>query len=80
MRSAVRLIGAGAATDSTLRAGIEIRLDRGWKTYWRYPGDSGVPPRFDSTSGAAKAADTSSATPATSASNEGASLRRTRRS
>ena len=20
---------------------------RGWKTYWRYPGDSGVPPRFD---------------------------------
>ena len=31
----------------TLRAGIEIRLAPGWKTYWRYPGDSGVPPRFD---------------------------------
>ena len=30
-----------------LRAGIEIRLAPGWKTYWRYPGDSGVPPRFD---------------------------------
>jgi DsbC/DsbD-like thiol-disulfide interchange protein len=30
-----------------LRAGIEIKLDAGWKTYWRYPGDSGVPPRFD---------------------------------
>ena len=29
------------------RAGIEIRLAPGWKTYWRYPGDSGVPPRFD---------------------------------
>jgi len=29
------------------RAGIEIRLDPGWKTYWRYPGDSGVPPSFD---------------------------------
>jgi DsbC/DsbD-like thiol-disulfide interchange protein len=28
------------------RAGIEIRLGPGWKTYWRYPGDSGVPPRF----------------------------------
>ena len=27
-----------------LRAGIEIRLDPGWKTYWRYPGDTGVPP------------------------------------
>ena len=30
-----------------LRAGIEIRLDPGWHTYWRYPGDSGVPPTFD---------------------------------
>jgi DsbC/DsbD-like thiol-disulfide interchange protein len=29
------------------RAGIEIRLDQGWKTYWRYPGDSGVPPTLD---------------------------------
>jgi DsbC/DsbD-like thiol-disulfide interchange protein len=32
---------------SFVRAGIEIRLDPGWKTYWRYPGDSGVPPTFD---------------------------------
>ena len=30
-----------------MRAGIEIRLSRGWHTYWRYPGDAGVPPRFD---------------------------------
>jgi DsbC/DsbD-like thiol-disulfide interchange protein len=30
-----------------LRAGVEIKLERGWKTYWRYPGDSGVPPHFD---------------------------------
>jgi DsbC/DsbD-like thiol-disulfide interchange protein len=30
-----------------LRAGLDIRLKPGWKTYWRYPGDSGVPPRFD---------------------------------
>ena len=29
------------------RAGIEIRLKEGWKTYWRYPGDSGVPPVLD---------------------------------
>lgn len=48
--SAVRLIAgaprrvAGAAVQG---AGVEIRLDPGWKTYWRYPGDSGVPPRFD---------------------------------
>src|SRR5690349_23436369 len=30
-----------------LRAGIEIRLDPGWLTYWRDPGDSGAPPTFD---------------------------------
>jgi DsbC/DsbD-like thiol-disulfide interchange protein len=48
LHSAVRLIGGGARQGDkpTLRAGIEIRLDAGWKTYWRYPGDSGVPPRF----------------------------------
>lgn len=27
--------------------GIAFQLDPGWKTYWRMPGDSGVPPRFD---------------------------------
>jgi DsbC/DsbD-like thiol-disulfide interchange protein len=48
-RSAVRLIAADTKSvgDGPLRAGIEIRLAPGWKTYWRYPGDSGVPPRFD---------------------------------
>ena len=30
-----------------LFAGVEIELDSGWKTYWRNPGSSGVPPRFD---------------------------------
>jgi DsbC/DsbD-like thiol-disulfide interchange protein len=49
-RSAVRLIGASPVRDArgdVLRAGIQIRMQAGWKTYWRYPGDSGVPPRFD---------------------------------
>jgi DsbC/DsbD-like thiol-disulfide interchange protein len=27
--------------------GIAIKLQPGWHTYWRNPGDSGVPPRFD---------------------------------
>src|ERR1700757_2051886 len=48
-RAAVRLIAAGPsqpAPGGALRAGIEIRLGTGWKTYWRYAGDSGVPPRF----------------------------------
>ncbi|QRG07477.1 hypothetical protein EZH22_03485 [Xanthobacter dioxanivorans] len=35
---------AGAVAGGVLEAGIEIRLAPGWKTYWRYPGDSGVPP------------------------------------
>jgi DsbC/DsbD-like thiol-disulfide interchange protein len=45
----IRLIAGSARPDpsASLRAGIEFRLDSGWKTYWRYPGDSGVPPVFD---------------------------------
>jgi len=27
--------------------GLEIELDHGWKTYWRLPGDAGIPPQFD---------------------------------
>jgi DsbC/DsbD-like thiol-disulfide interchange protein len=48
-RSAARLIAGSrpADSDALLRAGIEIRLKPGWHTYWRYPGDAGVPPRFD---------------------------------
>jgi DsbC/DsbD-like thiol-disulfide interchange protein len=47
-RSAMRLIAGNAAPPGdALRAGVEIHLATGWKTYWRYPGDSGVPPAFD---------------------------------
>lgn len=45
-RAEVRLL-ADAGTDKNIRAGIEIKLQPGWKTYWRYPGDAGVPPRFN---------------------------------
>jgi len=50
-RSAVRLIaGSSRHGDAApLRAGVEIRVKPGWHTYWRYPGDAGVPPRFDFT-------------------------------
>ncbi len=49
--SAVRLL-AGKAVETPggariFRAGLAFSIDPGWKTYWRYPGDSGVPPRFD---------------------------------
>jgi DsbC/DsbD-like thiol-disulfide interchange protein len=47
-RSAVRLIAGSSPPDGgPIRAGVEIRLKSGWHTYWRYPGDAGVPPRFD---------------------------------
>ncbi len=48
LHSGFRLIAGLVPGDSgTLRAGVEIRMEPGWHTYWRYPGDSGVPPRFD---------------------------------
>src|SRR5436190_1739448 len=50
LQSAARLIAARAHNESggrVFRAGIEIKLKEGWKTYWRYPGDSGVPPALD---------------------------------
>ena len=34
--------GSGA-----IRGGVEIALEPGWHTYWRYPGVSGIPPRLD---------------------------------
>jgi DsbC/DsbD-like thiol-disulfide interchange protein len=47
--SKVRLVSgsvAGMSGDQMI-AGVQIRLEPGWKTYWRMPGDSGVPPSFD---------------------------------
>jgi len=44
--SALRLV-AGSRSGGVLLGGIAIQLEPGWKTYWRNPGDSGVPPRFD---------------------------------
>lgn len=46
--SSARLIaGSNPPHATALRAGILITLAPGWNTYWRFPGDSGVPPRFD---------------------------------
>jgi suppressor for copper-sensitivity B len=45
----VRLVSAVAETGAGkhVQLGLEIKLDRGWKTYWRAPGEGGMPPRFD---------------------------------
>jgi DsbC/DsbD-like thiol-disulfide interchange protein len=46
LHSRVRLI-AGGTEGTRLLGGVEIALDPGYKTYWRTPGDSGLPPNFD---------------------------------
>ena len=47
--SKVRLVSGAVEVDGKphLLAGVQLRMDSGWKTYWRNPGDSGVPPSFD---------------------------------
>lgn len=44
-----RIISSGPIDPETLAAdlAIQIELKDGWKTYWRTPGDSGIPPDFD---------------------------------
>jgi DsbC/DsbD-like thiol-disulfide interchange protein len=41
------LESAEFAGAGVIRAGVQIKLDEGWWTYWRAPGDSGMPPMFD---------------------------------
>ena len=44
--TAANLLGDGDAM--ALYAGVDIRLDKDWKTYWKAPGDGGgIPPEFD---------------------------------
>ena len=49
--ASLRLLNCGLTQDANVCASriaaLEMKLKPGWKTYWRAPGDSGVPPRFD---------------------------------
>ena len=47
--SKVRLVSGTVTIDGkpSMIAGVQLRMEPGWKTYWRNPGDSGVPPSFD---------------------------------
>lgn len=47
--SRIRLISADGPANAAgeREAGIDLALEAGWKTYWRQPGDAGVPPSFD---------------------------------
>jgi DsbC/DsbD-like thiol-disulfide interchange protein len=45
--SRVRLVSGTLDGRAAPYAGVQLRMDPGWKTYWQNPGDSGVPPAFD---------------------------------
>ncbi|WP_428688154.1 protein-disulfide reductase DsbD domain-containing protein [Roseibium sp.] len=43
---AVRLISSGPLEDGRYLTGLEFLLEPGWHTYWRYPGEAGLPPQI----------------------------------
>ena len=47
--SQVRMITSrdSVAGNTELDVGIQVRLESGWKTYWRHPGNAGIPIEFD---------------------------------
>lgn len=38
---------AGGRLAGVWQAGVLVELEPEWKTYWRMPGDTGIPPQFD---------------------------------
>ena len=38
---------AGGQLAGVWQAGVLVELEPEWKTYWRMPGDTGIPPQFD---------------------------------
>lgn len=45
---AVRLVTSGISdAQGKLAGALQIRLEPGWKTYWRDPGKTGIPPQID---------------------------------
>lgn len=43
----LELLSGWRQADGTHMAGLRISLAPGWKTYWRSPGEAGIPPSFD---------------------------------
>lgn len=43
----VRVLDGGTTAQGTHLAALELTLAEGWNTYWRAPGEAGIPPRFD---------------------------------
>ncbi|MCF6232908.1 MAG: hypothetical protein L3J36_07410 [Rhodobacteraceae bacterium] len=43
----LEVLDGGLTPKGTHRAALRLVLADGWKTYWRAPGDTGIPPRID---------------------------------
>jgi len=43
----VSILPGWRMADGTHMAALKFTLENGWKTYWRAPGEAGIPPRFD---------------------------------
>jgi len=42
----IEVLDGGKTQEGAYRAAIRFVLAEGWKTYWRAPGDAGIPPEF----------------------------------
>jgi DsbC/DsbD-like thiol-disulfide interchange protein len=42
----IELLDGGPTKRGTYLAALRLTLQPGWKTYWRAPGDAGIPPQF----------------------------------
>lgn len=43
----IEVLPGWTTSSGSQMAGLRISLAPGWKTYWRAPGDAGIPPMFD---------------------------------
>ncbi|MFV0513838.1 MAG: protein-disulfide reductase DsbD domain-containing protein [Jhaorihella sp.] len=43
----LEVLDGGMTRRGTYLAALHLTLPEGWKTYWRAPGDAGIPPHFD---------------------------------
>ncbi|WP_108860713.1 protein-disulfide reductase DsbD domain-containing protein [Ruegeria sp. Alg231-54] len=41
------ILDGGRTAKGTYLSAVRVTLQDGWKTYWRAPGDAGIPPQFD---------------------------------
>ncbi|MCG7621945.1 protein-disulfide reductase DsbD domain-containing protein [Epibacterium sp. Ofav1-8] len=43
----IDVLDGGPSADGRYMGALHLRLAEGWKTYWRAPGDAGIPPQFN---------------------------------